>query len=277
MSFSKFTCVVGSLVVLAVPTFIASAGPASKSAEPAWADPMRKVHAAHKGKDCYVAQLGDSITVSMAFWSPLDWHDLDQHLPEKPEDGLPKRPEGKRWRDVIGGIRDKGPEHGSNGGWRTGNVLKVIDKVLADKQPAIAIVMIGTNDISANKVPANYRADLETIIRKCTAAGCVPILNTIPPRKATQKAAEEANEIIRDVAKQANVPLADYYAEILKRRPGTTWDGTLVSPDGVHPSAGKTQIMTEENLKESGYALRTWVNFLAVREVYFRVIASGVK
>ena len=40
--------------------------------------------------------------------------------------------------------------------------------------------MIGTNDISGGKVPANYRAELEQVIKKCIAANCVPILNTIP-------------------------------------------------------------------------------------------------
>src|SRR4051812_5324756 len=103
-----------TLMVSQAPAADAKA-PASKPAEPAWLESMRKVHAAHKGKDFYVAQLGDSITYSMAFWSPLDWHDLDQYLPANPDDGLPKRPEGKRWRDVIGGIRDKGPEFGNYG------------------------------------------------------------------------------------------------------------------------------------------------------------------
>ena len=154
MSLTKIAYLIAFTTFAASQAFAADAKPsASKPAEPSWVDPMRKVHAAHKGRGFYVAQLGDSITYSMAFWSPLDWHDLDQYLPANPDDGLPKRPEGKRWRDVIGGIRNKGPELGNYGGWRTGNLLKVLDKVLADKQPAAAIIMLGTNDISANKVP----------------------------------------------------------------------------------------------------------------------------
>ena len=82
------------------------------------------------------------------------------------------------------------------------------------------------------------------------------------------------SEIVRALAKELKVPLADYHAELLKRRPNKSWDGTLISKDGVHPSGGKTNDYSEENLKMSGYALRNWVNFQAFREVYFAVIAA---
>ena len=65
---------------------------------------------------------------------------------------------------------------------------------------------------------------------------------------------------------------SDFHAAILQRRPGNSWDGTLISKDGVHPSGGKSQDYSKENLKACGYALRNWVNFLILREVYFRVL-----
>jgi len=46
---------------------------------------------------------------------------------------------------------------------------------------------------------------------------------------------------------------------------------TILSIQGC--SGGKTNVYTEENMKTCGYALRNWIDFLAVREVYFRVIA----
>lgn len=254
-------------------SFAASAGaaPATRPATPDWVAPMQKVHARHAGDGCYVAQFGDSITYSMAFWSALSWHDPAQYL--KADDSLPKSPTGKKWQEVLSGMRDKGREHGNFSGWRTGDLLKVLDNLLLKKKPAIAIVMIGTNDIAGGKAPANYRKDLETIVGRCIDAGCVPILNTIPPRKNAGQAVADANEIIRQVAVNSKVPLVDYHAAIVHRQPEGAWAGTLISDDGVHPTGGKTEVMTEENLKVSGYALRTWVNFLAVREVYFRVIA----
>ena len=36
-----------------------------------WVEPMKKVHAKFTGSKGTFAQFGDSITVTMAFWSPL--------------------------------------------------------------------------------------------------------------------------------------------------------------------------------------------------------------
>ena len=254
-----------TIAVLAV----TAAGAAEK---PAWCEAMRAVHATFHGTPGYIAQFGDSITYSMAFWSPLGWDDPEKYLIQ--DDGLLRRPATARWRDIIKGTRDKGPECGNYSGWRVENVLGVIDGVLARRKPEAAIIMIGTNDISGGQVPASYRPGLEKIVQKCLDAGCVPILNTIPPRRDGTAAVAEANRIIRDVARQKQVPLADYYAECLRLRPGNSWAGTIISEDGVHPTAGKTNDYSEANLKVSGYALRNWLNFLAVRELYFRVLAA---
>ena len=176
---------------------------------------MRAVHSGFKGQRGRVAQLGDSITYSMAFWSPMSWDDPQRFLTR--DDGLPKMPAKGRWRDTIKGARDKGPKFGNYSGWRVG-------------------------------------------------------LNTIPPRRGHDAAVKEINQIIRALALKRNLPLADFHAACLHVRPGNSWDGTIISKDGVHPSGGKTNLYTEAILKTSGYALRNWGNFLAVREVYFRIL-----
>jgi len=239
--------------------------------EPYWPKPMREVAAGFQGTRGYVAQLGDSITYSMAFWAPVGWADPTPFIPD---DGLPKAPKGQRWRDLIQGVRAKGPDHGNYSGWRVGNVLKVLDQVLASDKPQVAIIMLGTNDISGNKVPDGYGPGLEQIVEKCLAAHCVPILNTIPPRRGHTEAVEKANAIVKQIAQRHKVPLVDYCAAILRLQPGDAWDGTLISKDGVHPTAGKTQDYSEANLKISGYALRTWLNFLMVRDLHFRVLGG---
>jgi len=61
---------------------------------------MRAVHSGFKGTRGRVAQFGDSITYSMAFWSPLGWDDPQRFLNQN--DGLPKTPAKGRWRDTIG-------------------------------------------------------------------------------------------------------------------------------------------------------------------------------
>jgi len=242
--------------------------------EEVWAA-MRRVHAGFDGQRGYVAQLGDSISHSLAFWSPIGWDEPQRYLQQ--DDGLPKKPAKMRWRDYVKGTRDKGAKHGNNSGWRVQQVLQAMDEVLRRDKPEAAIIMVGTNDIAGGRVPDNYRPGLEKIVRNCLGAKCVPILNTIPPRRNRQEAVLEANAIIRDVAEKFDVPLADYYAECLRRRPGTSWDGTLISGDGVHPSGGKTNDYSEENLNDCGYALRNWVNFLVYRQLYFHVLAPDEK
>ncbi len=259
-----------ALCLATISAFTAASVAAEK---PYWVEPMKAVHAGFGGNPGYVAQFGDSITFSMAFWSPIGWDEPDAYLSK--DDGLPKRPKEKRWRDTLKGFRAKGGEQGNYSGWRVGDVLGVIDAVLKREQPEAAIIMIGTNDISGGSVPADYRAGLKKIVQKCIDAHCVPILNTIPPRVGRDAAVEAANRIVRQLARECQVPLADFYAECLRLRPGQSWQRTIISDDGVHPSGGKTNVYTEENMKVCGYALRNWVNFLAVREVYFHVLAPS--
>ena len=230
---------------------------------------VSETHQGFKGTTGYVAQFGDSITYSMAFWSPMSWDDPSKFLKD---DGLPKTPVNSRWRDTIKGARDKGAKFANYSGWRVGQLLNSVDPVLEREKPEFAIIMIGTNDISGNKVPNNYQADLEKILTKCVKANCIPILNTIPPRRDHEDSVEKLNTIIRDLAKTTKTSLVDYHAAILTRRPGKTWDGTLISKDGVHPSGGKSNLYDEENLKNCGYALRNWLNFLMVRKLHFHLL-----
>jgi lysophospholipase L1-like esterase len=261
-----------ALCLVTLSAFTAASVAAEK---PYWVEPMKAVHAGFDGNPGYVAQFGDSITFSMAFWSPIGWDEPDSYLSK--DDGLPKRPKEKRWRDTLKGFRAKGGEHGNYSGWRVRDVLGAMDAVLNREHPEAAVIMIGTNDISGGNVPADYRAGLKKIVQKCIDAHCVPILNTIPPRVGHDAAVEAANRIVRQLARECQVPLADFYAECLRLRPGQSWQRTIISDDGVHPSGGQNNVYTEENMKVCGYALRNWVNFLTVREVYFHVLASPKK
>jgi lysophospholipase L1-like esterase len=265
------------LAFISLPHPLPAAPPAAPTAVPDWVPAMQKVHAGFAGQAGYIVQFGDSITESLAFWSPLGWDEPQQYLGEVPADGFPHKPENKRWRDVILGTRDKGREHGNQGGWRIANLLDVADRALAEKKPEVALIMVGTNDIAGNMVPKGYRAGVEQLVDKCLSTHCVPILSTIPPRKDHDKAVDEVNTIVREIAAAKQIPLVDYYAEIIRRRPEQTWLGTLISTDGVHPSGDKTNVYSEENLQNDGYALRNWLTFLKYREVYFQVLEGSGK
>lgn len=233
---------------------------------------MRAVHAGFQGQTGYVAQFGDSITYSMAFWRPMGWSDPQPYLLE--DDGLPKRPPSIRWRDYIKGTQDKGPQYANYSGWRVGQVSKAMDEVLRRDRPEVAIIMVGTNDISGGRMPDGYPAALEQVARKCIESNCIPILNTIPPRRDRDEAVATVNETIRALCKRLRLPLVDFQAECLRLRPGDSWDGTLIDDDGVHPSGGKSNDYSEQNLSVCGYALRNWLNFLVYRQLYFQVLAE---
>jgi lysophospholipase L1-like esterase len=208
---------------------VMSCGVASGAEQkPYWFDAMKEVNANFDGNPGYVAQLGDSITYSMAFWVPIGWMEPRAYLTD---DGLPKDPKSGRWRETLKGFRAKGRSNGNYSGWKVGNLLGVLDKVLAQQDPEVAIVMIGTNDMRADET---YRKGLETVVEKCLAANCIPILNTIPPKRNREDMVAAINVVIKETAAKYKVPLVDFHAEVVKRRPGKTWDGTLIGKDGVH-------------------------------------------
>lgn len=234
---------------------------------------MQRIHAGFNGTEGYVAQFGDSITHSLAFWTPVAQKPPQRYLSDS--DDLPLLPSGTTWSSLIKGARAKGPDHANQSGWRTGQLVEAVDAVLAREKPEVALILIGTNDIADGKLPADYQKNLIEIVRKCAKAGCVPVLNTIPPRRDQEEAVAKANEVIRFVAKELNVPLVDYHEAIVSLRPGNAWDGTLISRDGVHPSGGEVGDFSSENLRNSGYALRNWLNFLTYRQLHFRVLSKG--
>ncbi len=185
--------------------------------KPYWVEPMKTLHTGFHGNPAYVAQFGDSITYSMAFWTPIGWDEPQQYLTK--DDDLPKRPEKTRWRDTLKGFQAKGSENGNYSGWRVADVLAAMDAVLKHEQPEAAIIMIGTNDISGGSVPDGYRAGLKKIVQKCLDAHCVPILNTIPPRVGHDEAVEAANRIVLEIARECQVPLADFCLAPLEMSP----------------------------------------------------------
>jgi hypothetical protein len=175
----------------------------------------------------------------------------------------------------------KGPEFGNQGGqtigWADENVRAWLERL----NPEVVIFMFGTNDLP-NLEADEYRNKLRSVVRKCLDRGTVVILSTIPPRHGFAAKAVQFAEAARQVARELSVPLVDYHAEILKRRPND-WDGTLVefkgfeghdvptllARDGVHPSAPRIyqDDYSEQALRSSGYALRNYIVLMKYAEV----------
>lgn len=261
----------------------AAAAVAAGAGAPAWAEPMRKVHAKFTGRPGTFAQWGDSITVTLAYWTPLLYgrKNLDEagqaafatvkaHMLEE------------CWR------KWKGPAYGSEGRMTIRWAHQNAAKWLKEHNPEVALIMFGTNDVG--QVPlAEYRQKLTEVVDLCLANGTVVILSTIPPKSGRLKECREFAEAVRAVAKEKGLPLIDYFEECLKRRPDD-WDGsaakfkgpggeyevdTLISRDGVHPSNPRrwADDYSPEALRCSGYGLRSYLTLLK----YAQVIDHAIK
>ncbi|HZO90919.1 MAG TPA: right-handed parallel beta-helix repeat-containing protein [Chthonomonadaceae bacterium] len=250
--------------------------PDTTAAAPSWQESMQKVHARFTGQKGTFAQFGDSITVTQAFWAPL--HDTCRNASPQMRTALRTvqaylRPEC--WRDW------KGPDYGSEGGrttaWAKENVAAWLHKL----NPEVALILFGTNDLPDVSVET-YRDTLRSVVQRCLDNGTVVILSTIPPRHGYEQKAQAFAAAARQVAQQMHVPLTDFYAEILQRRPDD-WDGasdkfnryqgydvpTLISRDGVHPSypARYQGDYSEDALRSCGYGLRNYLTLLKYAEV----------
>jgi hypothetical protein len=230
-----------------------------------WREVMSRVHGRFGGRPGTFAHFGDSITVSLAFWSPLrEGRKNASPAMERAYRAVERRLLPECWREW------KGPEFGNDGGrtirWADENVKTWLRRL----NPEVALIMFGTNDL-ADLEPDEYRDKLRAVARRCLENGTVVILSTIPPRHGFERKAGDFAAAARTVALELDVPLVDYHAEVLRRRPDD-WDGaadkfreyegydvpTLIARDGVHPSApGRFQgDYSDEALRSHGYNLR---------------------
>lgn len=254
----------------------------AQQAEPDWVEPMRRVRAKFKGKPGEFAQFGDSITNSRAFWSSLRYK-RDNAPPEMVK--AFQRVSDRMLQDCWD---RKGPENGNQGRMTIRWAHQNVAKWLRTMNPEVAVVMFGTNDL--NSVPAEeYERKLREVVQQCLDNGTVVLLSTIPPRNRFESKSAKYADLIRKVAAELNVPLIDYHAEILKRRP-EDWNGalqkfddyqgydvpTLIACDGVHPSAPKAYRgdYSQESLRKNGFALRNYLTLMKYAQVIEHVLAE---
>jgi hypothetical protein len=250
---------------------------------PSWAEAMRKVHARFTGKPGTFALFGDSITVSLAFWAGL--HHAHKNMDRDTKaafDTVKAHQREECWS------KWRGSAFGNEGGMTVRWAHDNVDKWLKKLNPEAAVILFGTNDLGG--VPLDeYEKKLRVVVKKCLDNGTVVILTTLPPRHGLADKAKKFAEAARKVAKDLRVPLCDYHAEILKRRPDD-WDGaadkfkgfatyevpTLISRDGVHPSNPRKYAgdYSAEGLKSNGYVLRNYVTLNSYAAVIRHVLKA---
>jgi hypothetical protein len=170
----------------------------------------------------------------------------------------------------------------SNGVAYPGN-LQVNTVAAAFSDAQFAVLMLGTNDAAAGVSTSTFTANLTSIVNVLEGQKFVVILSTLPPSVAYNNTVIAYNTAIQNYAQSHGLPLIDFYAEILARAPGTLWQNTLISSDGIHPSAAgagynsasdpytpggdpATQT-TGDACLNVGYLLRSWLTIQKLEEV----------
>ncbi len=252
-----------------------------------WVAPMRKVHARFGGKAGTLAQYGDSITVTMAFLAPYGWSrkiDAKNMTPAATADARTV----ETYADLTLWRTWKGGQWGNTGMMRSDWLFRNIDTWQRKMKPEAAVIMFGTNDIGS-LWPPEYTENMAASLRRMMADGTVPMLTSIPP--AHRDGHREYWLAALSIAHGLRVPLIDYYAEVLRRRPDD-WDGrlekfkefrrnvyevpTLVSADGTHPSHPKASRndFSEKALSVNGFVLRNYMTIRTYAEVIRKVLKA---
>jgi hypothetical protein len=173
---------------------------------------------------------------------------------------------------------------------RTAN-LQVNTVAAAFSDAQFAVLMLGTNDAKQGVGTSTFITNLTSIVNVLEGQRIVVILSTIPPNAAYNNTVIMYNSAIRSYAQSAGLPLIDFYSEILDRAPGTTWENTLISSDGTHPSASgggynsasnpytpdgnPATLTTGDAALNVGYLLRSWLTIQKLGEVEQNIVNAS--
>jgi hypothetical protein len=224
-----------------------------------------------------MGQIGDSITESSAYFRNAVMNGLQSNETGHDYNGIRSwlAYSGVQPADANSFYRDhgKGVDYANKGGWTLANAIAAghpamsvdVGDGLVPGNFAWVLIMFGTNDIdSGSWDPAAWKASYQAFVEDFIALGIIPVLSTIPPERAHvgDGRVEAANQKVAEIATELDLLLVDSYALILHYQP-TNWDGTLISGDGTHPSAGGGgRDFSQIRLTQSdGYAARTKLTF----------------
>jgi hypothetical protein len=134
-------------------------------------------------------------------------------------------------------------------------------------RPAIAFIMIGTNDVSWNYPLASYENNLKLIIDITLGNDVIPVLFSLPYN--TQGDVTPFNRVIVQLASDYQIPLVDYYS-LMEQLPNRG-----LNEDGIHPSRPQDENTADFNADRLvyGYTVRNLVTLHALDALWREVIA----
>lgn len=159
-------------------------------------------------------------------------------------------------------------------GWTTRNVLQfdpacgqMVTRLACEYQlakPAIALIMLGTNDVGYIEV-SEYQNNLRRIIEISFQLGVIPVLSTIPAQQTPfvdDYKVQQFNAAIFALGDELNIPVWNYWL-VLQNLPNRG-----LNEDGVHPSSPPNSLgvtLFDAEHLQYGYTVR---NLMALQSLY---------
>jgi len=127
--------------------------------------------------------------------------------------------------------------------------LARIERDVLARKPHLVVVMFGMNDCARGKAD-EFRTNLKIIVRRCRGIGAAVVLctpNSIYPedsRRPVERLAAYAG-IVREVAAEMSVPLADCYRAYEEVRARNPVEWMLLMSETIHPSMNGHRLFAE--------------------------------
>jgi lysophospholipase L1-like esterase len=186
-----------------------------------------------------VATLGDSITAGAPRWSPNPR--VRRVIAERGE--LTRSSQWQHWASAA----TDGEFQFRNCGVEGDRTDEIEARFAGCTAGADAVVIQGgTNDLAQRRSPAAAAANIRDMVRRAQDAGLRTFVTTVPPINFRYPrwapGVDRLNALIRAVARQAGVPVIDFFSQLEDpRRPDRMpprW-----TEDGIHPTvAGYVRI-----------------------------------
>jgi lysophospholipase L1-like esterase len=176
---------------------------------------------------------------------------------------------GGRSETAVSGIRTDEYIRGGKAG------MLPLKEIIAKYRPQVAFVLLGANDATKGRNPADVARDMATILDALLANGTIPVLQLAAPRASADKddLTRQYNAAYLRLARERKIPVIDLYGEFVTRAPDGAWKTQLLNKDGIHfTTEGAGGPPTPENLAKCGYLLRCWLAVGKLREVKAQAI-----
>ena len=135
-------------------------------------------------------------------------------------------------------------------------------------KPAIALIMIGTNDLGVLTVQ-EYELNLSRIVETSINMSVIPVLSTIPSQQGMPGRVQAFNRAIIRVSEQYDVPLWNYWLAL------QTLPNRGMNVDGVHPSSPANDAGTtlfKDPYLQYGYTIRNLTALQVLHHLVFDVM-----